>query len=107
MTSLEPRGHPQRNHLCRVSSFFRFTATTKLNLRLLVTAISFFHAVVAVGVVVAIVFTARTELYHNPPQAQFISSSSWSLIRSCGLRNCRRIIRRSKRKLERATMVNF
>ncbi|CAN6868675.1 unnamed protein product, partial [Brassica oleracea] len=42
-------------------------ATTKLNLRLLVTAISFFHAVVVVGDVVAIVFTARAELYHNPP----------------------------------------
>ncbi|CAN6858281.1 unnamed protein product [Brassica oleracea] len=69
MASFEPRDHPQHNHLCRVSSFFRFTTTTKLNLRLLVTAISFFHAVVAVGVVVAIVFTARAELYHNPPQA--------------------------------------
>ncbi|CAN7116460.1 unnamed protein product [Brassica rapa subsp. narinosa] len=40
MASLEPRGHPQHNHLHRVSSFLRFTATTKLNLRLLVTPLA-------------------------------------------------------------------
>ncbi|KAH0859096.1 hypothetical protein HID58_087357 [Brassica napus] len=57
----------QQYDLTVVATELVFTATTKLNLRLLITAISFFHAVVVVGVVVAIVFTARAELYHNLP----------------------------------------